>query len=215
MAVITWGKPDDRVYQSGVSRAVIFPKDGRPGVPWSGLVEVSQNDFLESEIVYYDGVPKHIIVKSSEYTVDVVSLSVPEELLEFSGVMPIRSGVYFGDQKPIPFDFCYRTEISNGIDPKPIGYKIHLLWNIIAIPKSRSFETTESDLEASEFEWTFYPTPDSLEQWYRPSAYMTFQTLSMPADLLRLAEDYIYGSDSNDPVMPSLDAWITFFGTWT
>ncbi|MET0786628.1 MAG: hypothetical protein ABWY25_07980, partial [Paenisporosarcina sp.] len=93
------------------------------------------------------------------------------------------------------------------------GYKIHLLYNLTALPSQRSYETMSLETEPLEFEWTITAIPEAIEN-YRPTAHVIFDSRKMDPWLLEDLISIIYGDEDNPPTLPPLKGLATFIRKW-
>jgi hypothetical protein len=106
----------------------------------------------------------------------------------------------------------YRTKIGNDIDGVDHGYRIHILYNIIAVPDSTAYETVQdSGAQPIEFGWTLSGTPPKLAH-FRPTVHVSIDSLKTPPDILRLLEETIYGTPTKDPILPPIEDIGQIFG---
>lgn len=202
MTAIVWDQIGDRVYESGVDRGVLYFPDGG-GVPWNGLTAVDSSIKKTVEAVYYDGVKVNDIVNVGDFQGTLKAYTFPDEFLEFEGVQEDRDGMFVTGQNPKMFHLAYRTIIGNDIEGDALGYKLHLLWNLIAIPSTRGYESLSSDPSAIHFEWSLTSIPDYLDD-FAPSSYLIIDSRTIDSELLSDLETILYGTVGVDPTIPSI-----------
>jgi hypothetical protein len=110
------------------------------------------------------------------------------------------------------FDLSYRTKVGNDLDGLDHGYKIHLLYNLIANPDTYVFASLSGTTGAPiEFSWTLTGTPPPLEN-FRPTVHISIDSEDTPADLLQSLEDILYGTEDSTPHLPSIADIAALFG---
>ena len=134
MPRLVWDKLGDRVYESGLDKGVLYLPDGS-AVPWNGLTSVIEHFNQELSPVYYEGMKVADLVVLGDFTATIGAITYPDEFTEIEGAVEIRRGTFFGNQEPQVFGLCYRSEIGNDLEGESAGYKLHLLYNVTAVPK--------------------------------------------------------------------------------
>ncbi len=223
---ITWWEPGSKVYERGVDRGVLYFDDGRV-VPWNGLTKVDEQFGIESEPVYFDGVKLSDVPTNDSFFAQVSAITYPDQLEEAYGNLELRNGVYLGEQAQKSFGFCYRNKLGNELT-EDAGYKIHIVYNVTALPSSRSYSTIDDSFELTEFSWDFKTTPETA-LGYQASAHVVIDTSEITPSLLTELEQILYGTPDTPPYLPTLSELIALIdgfnnfinitdngdGTWT
>lgn len=209
MAVLVWDDTQDRVYEAGVDRGVLYIPDG-VGVPWNGLIEVKSGYKTTVEDVFLDGVRVNQIVGVGGFQGHIKAYTYPDEFAQFEGYLEDEPGVFFTGQGQQPFHLSYRTQIGNPTVGLELGYKIHILWNLIAVPDDRVYETLSDKSEAMEFEWAITSIPESA-YGFRPTSYLVLDSTKIDSDLLQDFEDILYGTVSTSASLPSLSELLELY----
>lgn len=222
MSRLVWGEPGKRFYETGVDRGVFYPVKG-VGVPWNGLMAVSEapsgEDLSEG---YYDGEKFRQQRMGESFSAKLAAFSYPKEFEEYDGLTSIGHA----QQKRKMFRLSYRTRVGNAEDPNAT-YKIHLLYNAVASPSIRSFNSLGSNVNSAPFEWQIDTIPEILSTGEFSAHLIVDETLAYPWAIAAL-EDILYGSVSSDPRFPEIQEVIDLFenasilritdngdGTWT
>lgn len=226
MAPLAWDQPGSHRYEAGVDRGVLFLPDGR-AVAWNGLLGVEDSTSRESNSYYMDGVKFLERQIPGPFAATLRAFTYPEEFNEVNGVVPVHDGFYYHDQNPQSFSLCYRTRIGNDLDGTDHGYRLHLLYDVMANPASSSFQTIADDLQPSEFSWALSSTPPT-PTGYRPTTHISIDSTETDAARLGAIEQLLYGSETEDPRLPPPDELADLFemynslvitdngdGTWT
>lgn len=212
MTKLVWSEPRERRYESGLDRGVLFLQDGT-GVPWNGLIALDEKTNMKITPLYWDGRKHNDLVIPGDYAATLRAFTYPDEFEAFEGVDEIEKGMFVGNQPPKRFHLVYRTLIGNQVDGQAAGYKIHIVYNCLAKPSSKSFNTISADPSAVEFQWDISAVPQSLDG-YTGSAHVVFNSRHMDPQLLGDIEDILYGSDTTDPELPTLQALSSYIRNW-
>lgn len=223
MALITWDGAGERLFEYGLDRGVLYPP-GEVGVPWNGLVSVDAGaDDAEVTPMYYNGIRTFDLVYPGEFSGKIKAITYPDKFLQFEGSAEQARGVFVSGQPARTFGLSYRTLIGNDSVGNGFGYKIHVLYNLTAIPQNVSNETLGESISPIEFEWEISGIPEWLSG-KRPTVHFTFDSTKMnPAGLAEI-EKVLYGSALTNPHLPSVTELLSSFtititdngdGTWT
>lgn len=202
MTSILWGQ-DDRIYDYGVDRAVLYISG--VGVPWNGLTGVEEVvEDASTTSYYFDGQKTLDVVGSENFALHVTAFFSPEEFDDIQG----------------RFNFTYRTL-------NDFGYKIHLVYNVTSVPSGKTWTTKMDTTDPSDFEWDFATVPTKVPA-SKPTAHLIVDTMLANEDALASLEEFLYGTDDTDPSFPSAEEVISIFeehailvvidhgdGTWT
>ena len=214
MSKIIWDAVGEHKYENGVDHGVLYPLNQataggtswKNGVPWNGLTSVSQSpDGAEPTAIYADNIKYLNILSVEDFKATVEAYTYPDEFAECDGSAELVAGkgVYIDQQPRKPFCLAYRTKIGNDLTPDA-GYKIHIIYNALAAPSERSYETINDSPEAMTFSWELSTTPVEVAGM-KPTAHLVLDSTKVPADKLALIEDALFGSENGDPhvLMPS------------
>lgn len=211
MPQLVWSKPGDRQFESGLDRGVLYLPDGT-AVPWNGLVSITEKFAKERQSVYYDGRKISDLMTAGEFSATLRAITVPEEFFEIDGMTSLRRGVLLGEQPPQTFGLSYRTQISN--EAKPIvGHKLHIVWNLTAIPSDRERVTASNDPSLMELEWDLASVPEDVPG-FRPTAQIILESHKIDPWLLEEIEAWLYGSTITAPELPPLRDFVQFMDEW-
>jgi hypothetical protein len=211
MTVIEWDKVGERVYQSGVSKGVLYLKDGRV-VPWNGLTSIEDGTNPELKSYYLDGVKILDHVTPGDYSGKLSAFTYPDEFDEVVGIRPIASGLSFYEQPSKTFHLSYQTRIGSDVDAD-LGYKIHLLYNLSALPDSSQFETLKEEGSANVFSWSLTGVPPIYTiDGVKPAVHISVDSRTARPDLLEQVENILYGTDTADPRFPTILEMRILFG---
>jgi hypothetical protein len=213
MTAVVWDQIGTRFYESGVDRGVLYPPDGN-GVPWNGLISVNEVVAgVEGSPIYFDGVKYADDIVPGEFSASLKAYTFPDEFLECEGILEVANGLFVGNQQPLRFGLSYRTMVGNDVDGEEQGYKIHILYNLIATPSEKNYQSLSADSTPTEFEWTITAIPDVIAG-FRPSAHLIFDSRKTSPLLLQDIETTLYGNEVDAPTLPSMSTITSFIDSW-
>lgn len=207
MTALEWNKVGERIYETGVDRGVLYLPDGT-AVPWNGLTEVSESRGRDIKSYYIDGIKYLDHHVPGSFTGKIKAYTYPVELEELMGNPEFAPGVIAYDQPTSLFNLSYRTLVGNDVDGIDHGYKIHILYNLLASPSDVGLQTVGENVEPQLFEWSLSGTPPTM-YGIRPTAHLAVDSRRIAPELLATIEEALYGSDTVDPALPDL---ITLLG---
>jgi hypothetical protein len=211
MATLRWNDPGTRTFETGVDRGVIFLEEGY-GVAWSGITAVNKKFDRDLEAVYYDGVKVSEIATLGEYAGTIRAFMYPVEMERAEGTGYLKCGATIGEQAPRRFALSYRTLVGNDLD-QDAGYKLHIVYNLLATPADRDHATIEDSLEPIEFEWDVVALAEDIPG-FRPSAEITIDSTKTDMMLLEQIEEILYGSIAVDPRLPTVQELVAMINDW-
>lgn len=203
MATIEWDKVGERFFQTGVDRGVLYLNDGG-AVAWNGLLSVEDGSSKDVQSYFMDGVKYLEKISPGEYSGKLKALTYPIEFERVNGIEPVAPGLYYHDQPPQDFSLSYRTRLGDDLDSTDRGYKIHILYNLVADADAISFESISNPLKPVEFAWALTGTPPPLTG-YRPTVHISIDSTLFDQESLQAIEDILYGTDTTVPRLPSIE----------
>lgn len=198
---IEWDKVGEHFYETGISRGVLYPIDATKegnnkysdGVAWNGLTSVSESpEGAEVSAIYADNIKYLNLMSAEDFKGTIEAYTYPDEFAECDGSAELIAGVKIGQQPRKIFGLCYRTEIGND-ETSEKGYKLHLVYNCLASPSERSYETINDSPEAITFSWEFSTTPVNVAG-HKPTALVTIDTTKLDQAKLTKLENALYGN---------------------
>ena len=226
MPILSWDSADKKFFEQGIDRGVIYLSDGT-AIPWNGLVSVKTSSNAKTKAIYYDGRKIHDFVTAGEFSGTISAITYPDELMDLTGFGSISAGVFFEDQALVPFNFSYRTRVGSASEPDSDHYKIHVVYNVTAVPSDVEYSTISDSPELTEFEWNITAVPEEAEG-FRPSAKLVIDSRYVDPYLLETVETKLYGGTTANAKLPPfeelLEMLVGFFrleivdnrdGTWT
>lgn len=213
MPRLIWNESGTRFYESGVDRGVLYLPNGS-GVPWNGLTSVDESGTDATEPVHFDGVKTVDIPLIGEYEGTLQAYTYPDEFLEFEGIASQGNGLYVDNQASMRFGLSYRTQVGNDIDGADHGYKIHIVYNLMAVPASPSYQTLSEQQSATDFSWSIAAVPEWVSG-YRPTAHVVLDSRDLNPFLLRDLERILYGDANVNASLPPLSELVDFVSNWS
>lgn len=203
--ILSWDQVGDRRYETGLDRGVLYLPDGNV-VPWNGLVSVTESTEREKKEYFLDGLKFADHVVPGSYSAKLGAFTYPDELDDLVGNGQYAPGVVVHDQRSKLFHLSYRTREANDLD-SDAGYKIHIVYNVVAIPDSVALNTLSDTPGAALFGWSLSATPSRMFG-IRPTAHISLHSRTIDPDVLQDIEDVLYGrefiDEDNPEILPSL-----------
>lgn len=213
MAELVWDQVGQRTYETGVDRGVLYVRDSPP-VPWNGIVSVVEHPGASSKPYYLDGIKYMERFVQGDFAATLQAFTYPDMLDYLSGVPTFIPGLRLHDQRSRLFDFSYRTKVGDDLDPDA-GYKIHILYNVLAIPSDKTYNTLGQTATVAPFQWELKGTPDASRSGIRPTGHVSVDTREMAPINLTTLETALYGDTDTDPALPPLPDLLDMFGGGT
>lgn len=204
MSKLKWDQSGERVYETGVSKGVLYPQASGAypkGVAWNGLTGVTESPSgAEATPLYADNIKYLNLMSAEEFGATVEAYTYPDEFAVCNGEASLVEGVTIGQQKRTPFGMSYQTKVGNDQDPEA-GYKIHLIYGALAAPSEKAYATVNDSPEAITFSWELTTTPVEVEG-FKPTATLVIDSTKVDAEKLAALEAVLYGSESEDAKLP-------------
>jgi hypothetical protein len=214
MPGLVFDQVGERRYETGVDRGVIFLPDGNV-VAWNGLTSVTESRSKEVKNYYIDGIQYLAHPVLGGYAAKVTAFTYPDELDMITGLArAFQDGVYLNDQRVQMFNFSYRTLLGNDIEGTDYGYRIHIVWNVVATPSDQTYDSISDSLEPAPFEWNLVAVPQPMLM-ARSSAHISIDSRKVDPGLLRDIELSLYGEgDLYSPGLPPMLDFLSWLQSW-
>lgn len=212
MPELVWDAPGDRVYESGVDKGVLYLPDGS-AVAWNGLTSIIENFDRSTAPVYYDGMKIQDLMVLGDFSATMKAVTYPEEFEAIEGSGLFRPGMFLSDQVPQVFGLCYRTRVGDDLGGDEVGHKIHLIYNITAIPSNKTYASVSDNPNLVEFEWALTAIPEETPG-FRPTAHIIFDSRDFDPLLMEDLETILYGDLSADALLLPMPDLISFIQAW-
>jgi hypothetical protein len=210
MATLTWDDVGERVFQTGIDKGVLYLPDGT-AVPWNGLTSIEDSSSGELKSYYLDGVKFLENLTPRDFVGKLKAFTYPEEFDDVTGIATVVEGFEAYEQPPKSFSLSYRTKIGNDIDGIDHGYKLHILYNLLAEADSYAYETIDSGVKPIEFSWNLTGTPPKIDR-FRPTVHVTIDSTKTPSDVLTMVENKLYGTATSNASLPTFEDISEYFG---
>lgn len=227
MTALAWDQIGERKYQTGIDRGVLYLHEvvevgeesvspmtvvTTKAVPWNGLLGVEESASQELKSYYLDGVKYLENLTPGDFQGKLKAYTYPDEFDAVNGIATPVSGLSYYEQPPKSFNLSYRTRVGNDVDGTEHGYKIHILYNLLAVPEGQSYDTIQgSDIQPVEFGWSLTGTPPKLSG-LRPTVHISVDSTKTPPEIMKVLEDILYGTDTTEPDLPPITEIGQIFG---
>jgi hypothetical protein len=206
---LSWDNSGDKVFESGVDHAVLYPTGGTPAA-WNGIVSITETPSgAEPSKQYADNILYSNLIGAEEFGATIEAFTYPDEFLPCDGGVETIPGLVISQQSRATFGLCYRTKVGNDTTQE-LAYKYHLVYNCLAAPSEKAYTTLNDSPENITFSWEISTTPVSVTGM-RPTSLITID--SEEADPTKLAALLVilYGtvSPAVAPRLPLPDEIIT------
>ena len=210
MTKLAWDSLGDRLYEIGVDRGVFYPKTGN-GVPWNGLVSVTESSTENEPIAYYiDGYKYHNRGGPEEYQASLEAFTYPPEFAACDGIASLGRGLFATHQPRATFGLSYRTLIGNDLVASARGYKIHLVYNALATASDKAYTTSNDSPDPMKMSWNLTVKPVK-QTGHKPIQHLIIDSTLVDAPLLASLEAILYGTAISESRLPTPNEIITLF----
>lgn len=216
MTAIVWDQVGERRYETGIDRGVLYVPpvtigDPQTAVPWNGLTSISEKATGSSKAYFLDGIKYMERYTPGAYEATLNAFTYPDELDELVGNIEIAPGARIHNQRSKIFHLAYRTKVGNDVDGVDHDYKIHLIWNVIALSSDQSYESISKDVTAPAMSWDLKGVPQNLAG-HAPVGHIALSANKLSDGVLENIEATLYGTVDQDPQMPDFDMLLTLLG---
>jgi len=208
MGKLVWDKTGERLYETGVSNAVLYPLSTEGlynlGVAWNGLTAVTESPSgAEASPSYADNIKYLNLISAEDFGGTIEAYTYPDEFGACDGSAELTEGVVIGQQSRKTFGLCYKTILGNDIEDTEYGYKLHLVYGAKAAPSEKPYATVNDSPEAITLSWEITTTPVSVTG-FKPTACLIIDSTKVDATKLAALEKILYGTDATTtPVAPA------------
>lgn len=205
---LEWDVDGQRFYETGVSKGVLYVKDGDAysnGVAWNGLTAVTESPSgAEATPLYADDIKYLNLMSAEEFGATIEAYTYPDEFAACDGSAALATGVSIGQQARKTFGLCYRTVVGNDVDGNELGYKLHLIYGCLAAPSEKAYATINDSPEAITFSWEVTTTPVKVSG-FKPTSCITIDSTKADATCLAALEAKLYGTTEAAAYLPLPD----------
>lgn len=209
MAKLVWDESGKRLYETGVEKGVLYVQGEngqyQKGVAWNGLTAVTESPSgAEPTALYADDIKYLELFSAEEFGATIEAYTYPAEFEACDGSASLGEGVTIGQQDRKAFGLCYRTIVGNDVKGNENGYKLHLIYGAKAKPSEKAYATVNDSPEAVTFSWEVTTTPVNVAG-FKPTASVTIDSTKIQPEKLKLIEDKLYGTASEEATLPLPD----------
>lgn len=211
MTRLAWNVVGERFFEVGTDRGVLFV-DSLSGVPWNGLISVSES-LSGGEVTpfYIDGVKYLLHASCEEFEATIEAYTYPDVFGTCIGSADLGNGLSVKQQEKKPFNLTYRTMVGNDVSGTELGYKIHLMYQAMAAPTDKTTGGINESISPDNFSWHVVTKPATIPG-HKASAHFVISSRDTPSSILGQIEDILYGTDDTDSRFPSVDELMFIFG---
>lgn len=215
MAKLVWDQIGERLYETGVEQAAIYPMTGSTygaGAAWNGLTAITESPSGAEPSPLYANDKKYVeLMSKEEFGGTIEAYTYPDEFAECNGEKSIAQGLKIGQQTRKLFGLVYKSLIGNDTEGTKYGYKLHIVYNARVSPSEKSNNTVNDSPEAATMSWTFSTTPVEIEG-YDPTSHLIIDSTEADPEKLKALEAILYGSESEDAKLPMPNEIMTTLG---
>ncbi len=210
MTRLAWGTVGERFYEVGVDRGVLYV-GAAPGVPWNGLISVTEESTGgEARGYYLDGIKYLNRAGREEFQATIEAYTYPDVFSQCDGSEEIKNGLYVTQQTRKPFGLAYRSGIGNDVQGVDHAYKLHLIYDATAAPGSKTSSTLSDSIDPFNFSWALTTRPPYVVG-RKLSSHFVIDSRKVPKDLLLEIENILYGTVDTTPRIPPVDELVYLF----
>lgn len=212
MPPLTWDAVGERLYETGVDHGVLYIPDNTgvygTGVAWNGLTTVTESPAgAEANAQYADNIKYLNLLSAETFGGTIEAFTYPDEFGQCDGSASPEEGLVLGQQGRHVFGLCYRTRLGNDIEGVDFGYKLHLLYGLLAAPSEKAYATINDSPSAIAFSWAISSTPVPVTD-YKPTSLIVIDSTVVDPTKLAALEAELYG-DVTAARLPLPDEVIT------
>lgn len=205
MSKLVWDKVGERLYETGVSKGVLYPQSSGAypkGVAWNGLTAVNESpEGAEPNAMYADNIKYLNILSAEDFKATIEAYTYPDEFKPCIGASELVEGVSLGQQDHMPFGFSYQTIIGNDTENNSHGYKIHVVYGCLAAPSEADYNSVNDSPEAATMSWEVSTTPVDVDG-FKPTAMLVFDSTKLSAKKMAAIEKVLYGDTETEARLP-------------
>ena len=208
MAKLTWDNTGERFYETGVKNVALYVFDNasdqkkyKEGVAWNGVTAISESPSGAEPTALYADDKKYLnLLSAEEFAASIEAYTYPDEFAECDGSASLAAGITVGQQTRSKFALAYKTTIGNDEVGNSLGYKLHIIYNCLAAPSEKAYNTINDSPEAITFSWEISTTPVTFtaEDKEYSTACITIDSRKVNKTKLEALETKLFGGTSPD-----------------
>ena len=217
---IVWDLAGEKTNEYGVNKCVLYLEDGT-AVPWNGITSIVEDLSSKTSSPYYlDGVKYLDTQQVGEYKGTLNAYTYPDEVYRLEGLTEITQGYFVENQRRESFGLSYKTYIAaanaNGEQSNDGHYKLHILYNLSAVPSNKTFATTTNVGTPNTFAWDLTGMPVAVPYGV-PTNHIILDSRKVDSIIMTYIQGWLYsgGMDNygvyhDDPFLPTPEALYEF-----
>ena len=208
MAKLTWDNTGERFYETGVKNVALYVFDNtsgqkkyKDGVAWNGVTAISESPSGAEPTALYADDKKYLnLLSAEEFAASIEAYTYPDEFAECDGSASLAEGFTIGQQARSKFALAYKTTIGNDEAGNSLGYKLHIIYNCLAAPSEKAYNTINDSPEAITFSWEISTTPVTftINGKEYSTACITIDSRTADPSKLAALETKLYGGTEPD-----------------
>ena len=208
MAKLTWDNTGERFYETGVKNVALYVFDNtsgakkyKDGVAWNGVTAISESPSGAEPTALYADDKKYLnLLSAEEFAASIEAYTYPDEFAECDGSASLVNGITVGQQTRSKFALAYKTTIGNDEVGNSLGYKLHIIYNCLAAPSEKAYNTINDSPEAITFSWEISTTPVAFtaEGKEYSTACITIDSRKVNKEKLEALETKLFGGTTPD-----------------
>lgn len=227
MAALVFDALEDRIVQAGVSNCVLFagaPKkavkgeggaitEANFGVVWNGITTINDSpEGGEANTQYADNIEYIALRGPEKFNGSISAFTYPVELNPSMGIKEVN-GVEVYQQNKDPFNFCYISQVANGVEGLDYGEKLHIVYNATCDPVEEEHATINDSPEGAELSWDFstialaITAKDANGKTLKPTAHLTITKTEANKAKYEALKAVLYGTDGEGE-NPGVDSYL-------
>lgn len=215
MSKLVWDQIGERLYETGVEMAAIYPITGGvygAGAAWNGLTAVTESPSGAEPTALYANDKKYVeLMSAEEFGGTIEAYTYPKEFAACNGEGTLAVGIKIAQQVRTPFGLVYKTLIGNDTEGTKHGYKLHIVYNCRVSPSEKSNNTVNDSPEAATMSWEFTTTPVDVAG-FDPTSHIVIDSTEINADKLKAIEEALYGTEAAEAKLLTPAELITLMG---
>ena len=208
MAKLIWDNTGERFYETGVKNVALYVFDNtsgqkkyKEGVAWNGVTAISESPSGAEPTALYADDKKYLnLLSAEEFAASIEAYTYPDEFAECDGSASLAEGFTIGQQARSKFALAYKTTIGNDEAGNSLGYKLHIIYNCLAAPSEKAYNTINDSPEAITFSWEISTTPVTftIDDEEYSTACVTIDSRTADPSKLAALETKLFGGTETD-----------------
>lgn len=208
MSKIEFDKTGERYYETGVSDCALYVQGAKgvynTGVAWNGISSISESpEGAEVSSVYADNIKYLNLMSAEDFKATIEAYTYPDEFAICDGSASLENvpGLKITQQTRKKFGIVYKSKIGNDVDAE-LGYKLHIVYNCLAAPSERQYQTVNDSPEAMTMSWSISTEPiNTGEANLKPTAHLEIDSTKTTPAIMQKLIDKLYGTEDTEPTL--------------